>query len=596
MNAERYCAYNQTRQRFVATKIEAADGAAAGADARLLALEPGDETALLISPFSNLSPSSARFPLDLVYLDSNFVVLDTVEFFPMNLGGAASAKATSVLVLAADTLAQAQVRCGDQLVISEPTEITQYLQRQQNGAHTPEVAEPDVEAAAAVVVANATASAGQLNREAAEEFPVAEAGTATADRIDETPIEAVEEHHQLAAVQARLPFEEAAEAARDDRTAVVAATVGAAELAGRNMPVLVPIKRSNGTPARKTAEPPEKLGPVMVPRVREDDTPAEFAALLNAKAAPAVAPIDRNNGTPAKITPEKKGPVVVPSDRGKDVPAEGGAELNGKRAPAVTRSDGDDSATAKPIDKNPAENKPVTAPGVRGKSTAKQLETEAPVGKELAPAPPAPSDPDASGPAEIEAEPPRKEEPANVPAVVPIDRSNGRQRKMAPLLPGEREGAAAAEKGERQWKRAEAQKGWFGRLLSEPDHDPRRSPREHLPGMVAYFFTGGIPTHYPVKDISLLGLYIVTKVRWYHGTIVQLTLTDDQEATAERSITLFGKVVRLGMDGVGMKFVLEGDQSRRHTIYDKYAPTNGVDVVRVARFMHNFMFATRHAE
>jgi PilZ domain/Uncharacterized ACR, COG1430 len=117
LEANLYCAYNESRQCFVATEVDTADGAGGVAEARLQTMEPGSGTALWIFPFHGISPSCARFPLDLVFLDKDSMVLETVEFFPMNVGGDATANAASVLVLAADSLAQVQVKAGDRLVV-----------------------------------------------------------------------------------------------------------------------------------------------------------------------------------------------------------------------------------------------------------------------------------------------------------------------------------------------------------------------------------------------------------------------------------------------------------------------------------------------
>lgn len=124
-----HCAYNETRQSFVATNVDVADGAMGAAEARLHTMEPGSGLALWISPFRGISPSCARFPLDLVFLDKDSIVLETVEFFPMSMGGEASAQAASILVLAADSLAQVQVKAGDHLTIAARQEMLHRLPR-----------------------------------------------------------------------------------------------------------------------------------------------------------------------------------------------------------------------------------------------------------------------------------------------------------------------------------------------------------------------------------------------------------------------------------------------------------------------------------
>jgi len=65
-------------------------------------------------------------------------------------------------------------------------------------------------------------------------------------------------------------------------------------------------------------------------------------------------------------------------------------------------------------------------------------------------------------------------------------------------------------------------------------------------------------------------------------------LTDRKSATFERSISLYAKAVRLGSDGVGFRFVLEGDRQRPSRELEAYAPTNGIDIVKVGTFIQNF--------
>jgi hypothetical protein len=98
--------------------------------------------------------------------------------------------------------------------------------------------------------------------------------------------------------------------------------------------------------------------------------------------------------------------------------------------------------------------------------------------------------------------------------------------------------------------------GWWRKLRRDGLFDPRQGVRTALPGLVAYFFTGGAPTPNPVHDISTSGLYVLTPERWYQGTMVRLTLTDVHNPSAERSMTLLAKVVRSTDDGVAFKFGL----------------------------------------
>jgi hypothetical protein len=101
-------------------------------------------------------------------------------------------------------------------------------------------------------------------------------------------------------------------------------------------------------------------------------------------------------------------------------------------------------------------------------------------------------------------------------------------------------------------------RGWLERWWSP---DPRKAPREHAPGLAAYYWTGGAPEAHPIKDISSTGLYVVTEERWYPGTLVLMTLqtTGAGEEVAERTICVHSRAVRWGKDGVGLQFVLQNN-------------------------------------
>jgi PilZ domain. len=100
-----------------------------------------------------------------------------------------------------------------------------------------------------------------------------------------------------------------------------------------------------------------------------------------------------------------------------------------------------------------------------------------------------------------------------------------------------------------------AQRNWWQKLLMGEPEDERKSPREALPGLVAYFFMGGRPLAQQVGNISRSGLYVLTSERWYKGTVVRMTLTNERECSVEKSITLHARVVRFTDDGVGLQFL-----------------------------------------
>jgi hypothetical protein len=122
---------------------------------------------------------------------------------------------------------------------------------------------------------------------------------------------------------------------------------------------------------------------------------------------------------------------------------------------------------------------------------------------------------------------------------------------------------------------------WLERWWSP---DPRKAPREVLPGLAAYYWNGAAPEAHGIRDISSSGLYVVTEERWYPGTLVLMTLqrTDCGEEIEERSIAVQSRAVRWGNDGVGLKFVLpdEKDLKRGHNTL-----TDGADKRALDRFL-----------
>lgn len=123
----RYCAYSQTRQRFLSADVEAGDFSVEALDARLLTLTAGSGTSLCLLPFRGISPTSVRVPVDLIYLDRNYSVQETVESFPLSRVSASTQMPASVLVLPADSIGSTGTQRGDQLILCSPSEMKRRL-------------------------------------------------------------------------------------------------------------------------------------------------------------------------------------------------------------------------------------------------------------------------------------------------------------------------------------------------------------------------------------------------------------------------------------------------------------------------------------
>jgi len=92
----------------------------------------------------------------------------------------------------------------------------------------------------------------------------------------------------------------------------------------------------------------------------------------------------------------------------------------------------------------------------------------------------------------------------------------------------------------------------------ERPRDRRRAERQALPGLIAYFFTGGAPEPQRISNISVTGFYLETEDRWMPGTVVRMTLQklgSSGEGPTD-TISINSRIVRWGPDGEGFEFIL----------------------------------------
>ena len=180
--------------------------------------------------------------------------------------------------------------------------------------------------------------------------------------------------------------------------------------------------------------------------------------------------------------------------------------------------------------------------------------------RELPPEEPQPEEvPALAFPEVQETEPPLDEARVEeVPAPPPPDeRTLQLQRAIQQL--NQREAAAEAPQKEPQ---KESLKSRFLRWLDADRKPPQPVDRRHahrtpLPGLVAFYWTGGNPHPYRIADVSESGLFLITGDRSTPGTIFMLTLqrTDSDGEHLGDAISVYGEVVRWGADGVAFEFI-----------------------------------------
>lgn len=112
----------------------------------------------------------------------------------------------------------------------------------------------------------------------------------------------------------------------------------------------------------------------------------------------------------------------------------------------------------------------------------------------------------------------------------------------------------------------------------------RRGERVTVPGLVAFYFTGGAPKPHEIINISSSGLYLRSKELWSPNTLVRMTLErEDPEGAEKRSISVLARVVRVDEGGIGHEFVTTEVLARLNA--RDFLPTQGTNRKELDRFL-----------
>jgi hypothetical protein len=124
----------------------------------------------------------------------------------------------------------------------------------------------------------------------------------------------------------------------------------------------------------------------------------------------------------------------------------------------------------------------------------------------------------------------------------------------------------------------------FLRWLAAP---PRASRRHKMPGLVAYYWTGGNPQPHPVINISTSGVYLRTQDRWLPDTVLVMSLqrTSGLVNDPDNGITVLSKVTRHDEEGVGLQFVTSDSIELRQ---GHILPGMGTDKAALKEFLEHF--------
>jgi hypothetical protein len=126
---------------------------------------------------------------------------------------------------------------------------------------------------------------------------------------------------------------------------------------------------------------------------------------------------------------------------------------------------------------------------------------------------------------------------------------------------------------------------WF---FPTPSSDRRKAPRKLVDNVTASFWTGGVPAVDVVRDISTSGLFVVTKERWYPGTIIRMTLSKvaSFEQAFDTSICVCTEAIRWGNDGVGLRFAVDDAQKNAG---GRRQPVEGANREQLDQFLESLL-------
>lgn len=117
MEKRTYCVYNQTRESFLSLGVTAADTTFARLKGLIGRMRLKFDEGIWVVPSSGVHTLGVLFPLDLIYLDEDYLVIHVIESFPAFHVAPLRTQAASVLELPTHTIYSSQTQPGDQLLI-----------------------------------------------------------------------------------------------------------------------------------------------------------------------------------------------------------------------------------------------------------------------------------------------------------------------------------------------------------------------------------------------------------------------------------------------------------------------------------------------
>ena len=595
MESRKYCAYNRTQGSFLSLRIAAVDVLNQSSNQQIQSLADNSQSGLWLSPYIDLPGGHSLLVFDLVCLDRDYRVV-SVESFPNPSSKRPAEQVASALALPPRTITATQTQPGDELIIWSLAETQPESTREAKSAQRAR-AKADAQAAAG------TQSASSIDRSKSVlglQFSTPPP-SATGEEEEEKAASAPEDSlSRISQVKRWIANRRRSAVAGPVSISAATPTPAPSASVSINPEQASPTQGSLGAIAPPAVTP----APTSPAEAAPDEVatgpiePAAIAPVNGAQVQPAIEapqPSTPVPAAPAAVNPALLTPAQAPSAPLKRVIAVPGpvgtafvvqstetpAEVETTPVkPAVIKAPPDPAAATAvtpapitPTQPAPAPNKPVVAVPEPVAPAFVVPTAEAPAEVRAASAPHTPKE-------RTQSEKPGAEKGTSQQAAIltPAARRDTERREVPrEELDGGKEVEAASEATPSLGSR-------FLRWLNAP---PKAAERLRSPEIVAYFWTGGPPHPHRIGNISVTGLYLLTRDRWLRDTVLVMNLQlKNSEGTKDGdSLSVLAKVVWSGEDGVGFQFVTSENVN---LLKGQILPGKGADQKALDKFLRRY--------
>jgi hypothetical protein len=122
-----YCVFNKTTEAFLGLSISCADTPFARLRGLLGTFRLNSDEGLWVVPSRGIHTIGLLFPIDVIYMDSDYRVIELAEHVAPFSIAPVRWKSWSVLQLPPHTIYASHTKVGDELLICRPQEMEMYL-------------------------------------------------------------------------------------------------------------------------------------------------------------------------------------------------------------------------------------------------------------------------------------------------------------------------------------------------------------------------------------------------------------------------------------------------------------------------------------